>query len=374
MNRRSITIHTENPKKSLWFELSFFESDGNVRKFLKERFPKKYRKDPTLTNAVQQLSYAVKQAREFYNAASYMSLITSPLMYFYGMSNLAKALMVACSGQVVMSSGHGLKDVSNNITSSDIDKFTIEVQGKGTFHNFYKCYSKPNQLKNTCWRLKELLSVIPELKYSFEEIYSEKSNIVDVIRKVHRDRSLAYISDSRFSDNPTNIAIMIPKLHEQYLLPPQVISDGGLILYEKMGASEDITIRSVLGERYFILSVNKGADYFWLPELSTHYMLMFILSMLVRYEPRVWGECLTNRLSGIPHIIERFLEVSARKFPNIILNEMKNCDYWFTQETQKDIVERVVTDEKELYEIVKAQEHKKALEMQASKFMLDLME
>ena len=374
MSRQSITIHTENPKQSLWLELSFFESDGNARQFLSKRFPRKYTKPTTLTNAAQQLSYAIKQAKEFYTAASYMSSITSPLMYFYGMSNLAKALMVACQGQVVMSSSHGLQRASPNITSATIDTYTVKVLGQGTFHNFYKCYSSAKHLKDTSWNLKELLSVIPELRYSFEEVYSEKSNVVDVVRRIHRDRSLAYISDKRFSQNPTNIAILIPKLHERYLLPPQVLPDGGLILYEKMGASEDITIRSVLGERYFILAIKKGANYLWLPELSSHYVLMFILSMLVRYDSQAWGECLTKRLSSIPHIIEQFLEVSARKFPNLVLNEMKNCDYWFTQETQKDIDERVIIDEKELYEVVNAQERKEALEKRTSKLMLDLME
>ncbi len=98
MSRQSITIHIENPKQSLWLESSFFESDGNARQFLSKRFPGKYTKSATLANAAQQLSYAIKQAKEFYTAASYMSSIASPLMYFYGMSNLAKALMVTCQG------------------------------------------------------------------------------------------------------------------------------------------------------------------------------------------------------------------------------------------------------------------------------------
>lgn len=374
MSRQSTTIHTDNPNQSLWLELSFFESEGNTQQFLRQRFPRKYGRPSSLVDAAQQLSYAVKQANEFYDAASHMSSITSPLMYFYGMSNLVVALMVACSGQVVMSSSHGLGKVFRNITSADVDTFTIEVHGQGTFHNFYGCYSTPRRLKGTSWSLKELLSVIPELEHSFAEVYGEKSRVVKVVRRVHRDRRLAYIDDDRFADDANEVDVLIPRLHECYLLPPQLLPDGGLVLHEKIGASEDITIRSVLGERYFILSTEKGACYYWLPELSSHYMLMFALSMLVRYEARAWGECITKRLTGLPYLVERFLAVSARKFPNMILDEIKNRSYWFVQETKKDIDERVILDAKELYQIVKTQEHKESLKKRTEKLMMDLME
>jgi hypothetical protein len=59
-----------------------------------------------------------------------------------------------------------------------------------------------------------------------------------------------------------------------------------------------------------------------IPEISVHYMVMFVLGMLCRYETERWGEMILTFASHDTFLINEFLNVSMRKFPNLILDEL----------------------------------------------------
>jgi hypothetical protein len=58
------------------------------------------------------------------------------------------------------------------------------------------------------------------------------------------------------------------------------------------------------------------------PEISVHYMIMFVLGMLCRYETERWGEMILTFASHDTFLINEFLNVSMRKFPNLILDQL----------------------------------------------------
>ena len=47
---------------------------------------------------------------------------------------------------------------------------------------------------------------------------------------------------------------------------------------------------------------------------------MYILSMCVRYKQDFWGEIIQGEKNGIIGLIELYLSVVKRRFPNSILN------------------------------------------------------
>ena len=78
---------------------------------------------------------------------------------------------------------------------------------------------------------------------------------------------------------------------------------------------------------------------------------------------RVIDNLLTGKKSNLADVVDKIEFIEADM-----------GDESTAREAMKDIDERVIVNEKELYEIVKAQEHEEILEERKRKLMLDLME
>ena len=65
-----------------------------------------------------------------------------------------------------------------------------------------------------------------------------------------------------------------------------------------------------------------------IPEIINHYLLMYNLSMIARYETEWWYELLSQYISDDYVMIERYMEIAEDKFPAYIM--------MLLEETQKD--------------------------------------
>jgi len=78
---------------------------------------------------------------------------------------------------------------------------------------------------------------------------------------------------------------------------------------------------------HFILK--KGDLELAFPALTSHFLLMFLLSSNARYKPKEWGKMIEGERSNEIYPIRKFLKVSARRFPNLILNELFGETYLY---------------------------------------------
>lgn len=162
-------IRTEEPVEEIWSMLSYFESSYNVEQYLKKKFGSSVDK---LNETANSLALHMKAAREYFKAAETVTVLTKPLLLFYGMTALSKTLFMSTHVKESPSRGHGLHDVEgwNGILSD----FSVRVQKDGTFPQFHGCFCKES-LRSCQFSLKELFSLIPEVKVSFETVYDVKS-------------------------------------------------------------------------------------------------------------------------------------------------------------------------------------------------------
>ena len=74
--------------------------------------------------------------------------------------------------------------------------------------------------------------------------------------------------------------------------------------------------------------------------------------MTARYHPKIWADAIKGQESGDIYVIQNFLEVTARKFPNLILDELRNRQFFFG--TPKIEAEKKLTDQQleDIYEFV----------------------
>lgn len=89
------------------------------------------------------------------------------------------------------------------------------------------------------------------------------------------------------------------------------------------------TTRAISGEDYLVLPLKRHDKNLFLPEMSVHFLIMYLLGMISRYHPKEWGETAEGEKSGEIYVIQKFLETTTRKFPNLILNKLWNRDFVF---------------------------------------------
>ena len=53
-------------------------------------------------------------------------------------------------------------------------------------------------------------------------------------------------------------------------------------------------------------------------EVELHYLLMFYLSNIARYQPHLWGEILIGRKTAETLLVRNFIESSEKKFPCLV--------------------------------------------------------
>lgn len=326
-------MRTEDPIKETWSMLSYFESKHNCLQYLEEKFGKievdgvtdqdRLEAEQERLGTANDFAFTVSAAREYYEAADKVTILTRPLLVFYGMVSLSKVLFTATHNRRSPSTKHGLQKEKQPIGS--LAELSVRITKDGTFPQFHGCYCR-DTLSNAKLSLKELLSLIPEVKVPFETIYNEKSRALRVLRT---DIGISLVDSEldKYEDLENRMG-QVPDIHARYMDQYQRFSNS-IVLWCKDREARDPVNRAVSGEEYLILPLKKNTRIIDLPEMSSHFLIMFLLGMLSRYEPKEWGRVIKGEESGEIYLIQKFLEVTKRKFPNLVLNELRNRDFVF---------------------------------------------
>jgi hypothetical protein len=247
-------------------------------------------------------------------------------------------------GKKSPSTKHGLQKVKE--WTGAFAELSVDVLKDGTFPQFHGCYSKENLYKLT-FSMKELMSLVPEVIVEFETVYNEKSRAVRILKNGRN----VHVVDSEFNryvDLAKQI-FSIPGVNETFLPHAQTIGNKLILYYSGIHPqAQDPAMRAVTGEEHLVLPLNKNGNNVSVPEMSIHFLIMYLLGMLSRYQPEEWGEIIKGEETGEIYIVRKFLETTTRKFPNLILNELRNRNFVFVSpsiEPQKRL------DDKQLEEI-----------------------
>jgi len=96
----SMAVHTwtDSPRDAVRNQLRFLSHVNNATRLLEGGLGCSVKREIAQdigSRKARQLSACIQQAEEYYNAAGRATIATSPLLLFYGMLSLAKALVVA---------------------------------------------------------------------------------------------------------------------------------------------------------------------------------------------------------------------------------------------------------------------------------------
>lgn len=347
-------IFTENPEDDLWQELLRYSYKANVKRYLDEHSL------PYNDDVINCIIGSVLQAHEYYSASRNVNLQISPLLLYYGTTNLLFGIGTLISGTVPNIQKHGMKPNSSTIKNYIADtSITFPDPECGGIHQFTKLFGYNEDLaKLGSWQLTDFLSSIAEINDDYQRCYSHKYGntlMLDIFQTPTGQVERIYCSKE---DEP-NILSKLEKVEgfNQSYLRPQTGYDflqtlDYLILRPKMN-SKNIKKISFSGQPYLQVGIKRNGKCVTIPTLFNMYISLFIMSSLCRYHPEKWGPFVLNDETGERLLFEKLMYYARRMIPNMVLNKIydQNIVYVTQQYTEKEMVKHV--GEHEVKELIK---------------------
>lgn len=377
MNRRDII--TEDPDKTLWWRLGHFKNVERVAPLIRAH----HNTEANAKKQARQIRYCLEQAEEYFQSAQAVTVATKPLLLYYGMASLAWALiLLKKTGDYALERlppehhGHGLEpprfqygdrnlalpEMLEAIRSKVSPLFQGQGQNpelRGTFGLLYSvvghepagikqvirrpgvtttsttfCFISdgppaPQDLAGRSLTLGGLLLQIPDMASSFGELGIRPP--------------LAFCSEAKieWGDGDPNqrfsLAIArctpeeIGQLRARFPERPGVKfwdAPGGFVCEIVYARDSEVEVPHLFetadGRLYFYISEAPEP----LPESCAFLGSMFLLGMLVRYYPHVWMQLLERR-HPLVEVVEAFITIAERKYPNMILNNLSGESFVF---------------------------------------------
>ena len=326
-------IFTESPEDEQWRLLMHYTYPINIKGFLKNNG----NSNPS-EKLVESISGSLLQAKEYFQACKLSSLQISPLLIYYGATNLLYGISNLITGRENKIENHGMSiqidDPDTKIADINIYPNSSKTGALSVFCNIFCSTCKI--INSGKWKIEELFASIPDLLNDFLDCYKEsKPYAIPVQILKQRNSNVERIKPlylERFED--FNDFFCRIKEFENNYLPPQYTSQMKyIILRPKMG-SKNIGIYSISGQKFLKSSYLKNGNLYD-PSLEIiMFMALYALGFIGRYHPGIWNPFIRNDISGEKLLIEKFLYYSRRLLPNLALNYIMNNRIVFVNETQ----------------------------------------
>ncbi|MFN6526472.1 YaaC family protein [Nostoc sp. ChiSLP03a] len=331
-------IFTEDPDYEQWQMLSNFIYPSNIDRFFSRNGIVDYDKE-----LLESISGSILQSQEYFAAANSVSLNTSPLLLYYGTVNLMYAASMLVSGKKIDIENHGMRldnNSSNALTKLGDFEFTpFFATIKGGLFQFCKTFCPDISISQyeskSKWTLLEILGSIPELKNDFEECYDTLSYIIPVQIVRNQNDYVERIDKHEFKNfdvlQELSKILDFEKTYIKPILESPYVRYNHVFLRRKI-KSKPITESSVFGQIFLRKCHEKLSHCITLPLIMYMYMGLFVLGYLSRYKPVVWSPFVRNDSTGEKRVIEKFINITKRVIPNIILNFIYKTEFYFVKE------------------------------------------
>ncbi len=327
-------IYTEETHYEMWQMIMYYSYTDNISNYFKNKAITINHKDPQKLFEI--ISGSLNQAKEYFESSTKVSLYTSPLLLYYGISNLLYGFACLLRGEEVDIKSHGMhleiNDENYNDALGNI-QFSIYGEHKGAIYNFVRIFEGTNITQLERWTLKEIFSSILELKNDFENCYEEDySHAVPIERIKINNYEIERVDKSnlKYLDLAEEMFDEIIKFDENYL---EVESTNQFYILRKKLNYTDIGCYTNNGQKYLQLSFKKSKSVTHNP-LIYLFMGSFAIGNLSRYFPGYWNEFVRNDKRGERLLVEKFMYLCRRYIPNEMLNIIKNTRIIFVKDNQ----------------------------------------
>lgn len=268
--------------------------------------------------------YYLEHGQIYYKQAEVAPLMIQPILLFYGFVHLIKACILTVDPNYPETTSvlaHGVSTRKRKKLQYLFFQDEVRFQKSGLFPFMAQKMFHMKHLEGEKATMRELLAQIPELHSMFIETERTETfipilqqNDTYFLPKSILDRY--HMTESRFIDYWKSIStsqIMLEETNNHKICFKLHYTNFEELLPIKLNLYEN--------KLYFPLVKSHLNLY---PELLIHYLLLYNLSMIARYETEWWSELLKMMPNQDFPFIQYFLRCTAKKGPYIIFQFLNN--------------------------------------------------
>lgn len=354
-------VRSENKVRSIWQYLKRYQDPAFVEKRIRRDYPGVA--DALRKKKARHIADCIRQAEEYFKTASTSDLSIKPLILYYGMLDLVKALMLFGDNALTLDDStlkleglnshgltHGTKDAADETIRDKVGNLLEEfcyTSSRGTsstvFSLLHECWSVSKPSSGVRVVLGDLLAAHP----GTWRAYSDHTTVMPKYFKAESSFRTTVNGDEHFlmfdstfqfntygfNPGPATDANLwlqqqMPRLASLYT-GDSVYSPYGYIHNGIPTSLEGYqpTYRSSTGEQYTMADTVASLP---LHPIEIEFLTMFILGSLTRYAPQKWLTNVQYAGGGEMFVVEGVINSVPVSFPKMILEELDNREYTFT--------------------------------------------
>lgn len=313
-------VNCMNHKYQDWNSYSIFFSASSTQAYLKNCY-KHLQIDDAEQKSYQNcypFIYYLEHGKIYYQQAYHAPLIIQPILLFYGLVHLIKACILTKDPNYPETTSvlaHGVSTRKRKKQQYQFFDDEVKFQKSGLFPFMSEKLFHMKRLEGEKATMSELLSSIPELSSLFFQLERKKTFLKAEYKNEqfiisNKILDSFHMTENRFKDY----------LQAKFNVPFSVSPNDGAninISIERHNYREPIPFRMNLLDKHYSFPISKEG-FFHYPELLIHYLLLYNLSMIARYETEWWSELIKMMPNRDYPFIQEFLHVTTQKGPFLI--------------------------------------------------------
>ena len=275
--------------------------------------------------------YYLEHGQSYYQLASQASLSIKPVLLFYGMVQLLKACLLTVDPQYPESTSvlaHGVSTRKRKKQGYEFLQDEVKVQKNGLFTHFSDKMFHVKHFEAEKFAMDRLLKNIPELNNLFL-LHYQKEPSIKAIEAPKQPLCLPiglldafHMTLGRFENyiKETLPDLILKPEHDNQEHKSQItfMLESGTNL-APLNCSP--LLYHMYEESYYFPKDREQIMIF--PEVMVHYLLLYNLSMISRYETEWWSELLHSYSSNDYPFIQQFISVTSDKIPYLLYQFLK---------------------------------------------------
>ena len=305
-----------------WDRLRLFHSASTTQQYLKKNYRNRQtgQEDADSFNNCVPFIYYLENGETYYQQAMHVPLAIQPILLFYGYVQLIKACLLVVDPAYPSSSAllaHGVTTRKRKKQHYSFLQDEVKIQRNGLFSHMAEVMFHMKHLDGEKISMKHLLSEIPEMApaYSFFRL-QKYYPLQEINNRQYRTPSSLLDSLHKTAEGLQNY---LNKEGQANSYKVQEEKDNLLIYTEKkLSVNRSSPFRFNASDSTFQISGSKETRTHRMEEMLIHYLLLYNLSMIARYETEWWLDLLKTAPNEDYPLISQFLNISLFKGPFLI--------------------------------------------------------
>lgn len=311
-----------------WSSFSLFFSAHTTQNYLKKCY---------LMNQIEQAEqkayencypfiYYIEHGKIYYEQATIAPLIIKPILLFYGFVHLLKACILTVDPNYPETTSvlaHGVSTRKRKKQQYYFFQDEVKFQKTGLFPFISEKLFHMKHLEGDKVSMDSLLKQVPELSDLLSQLEGKPS--FTLIKRVENEfflpkdiLDLFHMTENRFID------FFKSKMKEDYTF--NRFEDSSLVFNKENKMGYDYTpLKYNLARQSYALPLTKENS-LQFHETLIHYLLLYNLSMIARYETEWWSELVKTMPNKDFPLIESFLNITLAKGPFLVYQYLLKND------------------------------------------------